>query len=144
MREAITLIVEQAAKMANDLHKKYQASFTGTPAQPEAISPCERKGGLRAALFVWAYRGSSAALQSDLIECMVWQTRWTTKLVSSMSELVLQKMARDLCRSEGYAWSPKDFENGVPGVTMLTVVADEKKRREYLNRAKGMLKRNSR
>jgi hypothetical protein len=32
----------------------------------------------------------------------------------------------------------------VPGVTMLTVVADENKRREYLNRAKVMLKRNSR
>jgi hypothetical protein len=60
-----------------------------------------------------------------------------------MSELILQK-ARDLCRREGNAWSLKDFENGVPGVTMLTVVADEKKRREYLNRAKVMLKRNSR
>jgi hypothetical protein len=32
----------------------------------------------------------------------------------------------------------------VPGVTMLTVVADEKKRREYLDRAKLMLRRNSR
>jgi len=30
-------------------------------------------------------------------------------------------------RSEGKAWSLRDFENGVPGVTMLTVVADEKK-----------------
>ena len=60
-----------------------------------------------------------------------------------MSELILQKMARDLCRSEGYAWSVNDFENGVPGVTMLTVVADENKRREYLDRAKVMLKRNS-
>ena len=44
-----------------------------------------------------------------------------------MSELILQKLARDLCRREGNAWSLKDFENGVPGVTMLTVVADEKK-----------------
>jgi hypothetical protein len=60
-----------------------------------------------------------------------------------MSELILQK-ARDLCRQEGNAWSLKDFENGVPGVTMLTVVADEKKRREYLDRAKLMLRRNSR
>lgn len=60
-----------------------------------------------------------------------------------MSELILQRKARDLCRSEGKAWSLKDFENGVPGVTMLTVVADEKKRREYLDRAKVMLKRNS-
>jgi hypothetical protein len=53
-----------------------------------------------------------------------------------MSGLILQKKARDLCRREGNAWSPKDFENGVPGVTMLTVIADEKKQREYLDRAK--------
>jgi hypothetical protein len=38
----------------------------------------------------------------------------------------------------------RDFENGVPGVTMLTVVAAERKRREYLNQAKVMLKRYSR
>ena len=61
-----------------------------------------------------------------------------------MSERILQRNARELCRHEGNAWSLKDFENGVPGVTMLTVVADEKKRREYLNRAKLMLRRNSR
>jgi hypothetical protein len=61
-----------------------------------------------------------------------------------MSELILHKMASQLCRSEGKAWSLKDFENGVPGVTMLTVVADEKNRREYLVRAKLMLRRNSR
>jgi hypothetical protein len=61
-----------------------------------------------------------------------------------MSERIVWKMARDLCLREGYAWSLKDFENGVPGVTMLTVAADEKKRREYLNRAKVMLKQNSR
>ena len=36
-----------------------------------------------------------------------------------MSELILQKKARELCRHEGNAWSLKDFENGVPGVTML-------------------------
>jgi hypothetical protein len=33
------------------------------------------------------------------------------------------------------AWSLSDFEKGVFGV--LTVVADERKRREYLNRARG-------
>jgi hypothetical protein len=48
-----------------------------------------------------------------------------------MSELILQKKAKQLCRSEGKAWSLRDFVNGVPGVTMLTVVADEKKRRAY-------------
>jgi hypothetical protein len=57
---------------------------------------------------------------------------------------ILQKKARQLCRREGKAWSLDDFEDGVFGVTMLTVVADEKKRREYLNQAKLMLKRNSR
>jgi hypothetical protein len=61
-----------------------------------------------------------------------------------MSDLILQKKASQLCRSEGKAWSLRDFENGVPGVTMLTVVADENKRRQYLNRAKMMLKRNLR
>ena len=61
-----------------------------------------------------------------------------------MSQLILQKKARQLCSREGKAWSLNDFENGVPGVTMLTVVADEKKRREYLDRAKLMLRRNSR
>ena len=61
-----------------------------------------------------------------------------------MSELILHKKARQLCIGEGKAWTLKDLENGVPGVTMLTVVADEKKRREYQNRAKVMRKRNSR
>jgi hypothetical protein len=43
------------------------------------------------------------------------------------------------------AWSLEDFENGVSGAaTMLTVVAAEKRRREYLNQAKVMLKWNSR
>jgi hypothetical protein len=60
-----------------------------------------------------------------------------------MSELILHKKARQLCIGEGKAWSLKDFENGVPGVTMLTVVADERKRREYLNRARLMLKKHS-
>jgi hypothetical protein len=34
-----------------------------------------------------------------------------------MSDLILQRKARALCRSEGNAWSLRDFENGVPGVT---------------------------
>jgi hypothetical protein len=61
-----------------------------------------------------------------------------------MSELILQKKAKKLCLGEGNAWSLNDFEKGVPGVTMLTVVADDKKRREYLDRAKLMLRRTSR
>jgi hypothetical protein len=61
-----------------------------------------------------------------------------------MSELILRRKAKQLCLGDGKAWSLDDFENGVPGVTMLTVVADEKKRREYLDRARAMLKRTSR
>jgi hypothetical protein len=61
-----------------------------------------------------------------------------------MSELILHKKARQLCIGEGEAWSLEDFENGVPGVTMLTVVVDERKRREYLDRAKVLLRRNLR
>ena len=58
-----------------------------------------------------------------------------------MSEV--RKMARQLCYREGMAWNLRDFEKGVSGVTMLTVVADEKKRREYLNRARLMLNKHS-
>jgi hypothetical protein len=55
-----------------------------------------------------------------------------------MSEI--RRMARQLCYGEGMAWSLRDFEKGVSGVTIFTVVADEKKKREYLNRAREMLK----
>jgi hypothetical protein len=58
-----------------------------------------------------------------------------------MSEL--HKIARELCYREGIAWSMRDFEKGVSEVTMLTVVADEKKRREYLNRARLILNKPS-
>jgi hypothetical protein len=57
---------------------------------------------------------------------------------SPMSEI--RQMARQLCYGEGMAWSLRDFENGVSGVTIFTVVANEKKKREYLNRARDMLK----
>jgi hypothetical protein len=50
-------------------------------------------------------------------------------------------MAWQLCYGEGMAWSLRDFEKGVSGVTIFTVVADEKKKREYLNRAREMLYR---
>jgi hypothetical protein len=58
-----------------------------------------------------------------------------------MSELtedeILQK-AKDLCRKDGKAWSLDDLQNGVPGVTMVILVADENDRIEYLNRARGV------
>jgi hypothetical protein len=56
-----------------------------------------------------------------------------------MSDLI--KKARRLCKAR---LGPKGLRKRVPRVTMLTVVVDEKKRREYLNRAKVMLTRNSR
>ena len=56
----------------------------------------------------------------------------------------LEKKARQLCWRDGKAWSLDDFENGVSGVTMLTVIADEKKRTEYLNQAKVVLNLHSR
>jgi hypothetical protein len=52
---------------------------------------------------------------------------------------VLEK-AKEMCRGDGKAWNLDDFENGVPGVTMLTVVADDNVRGEYLNRAKAFLR----
>ena len=42
----------------------------------------------------------------------------------------LHVMAKQLCYDEGMAWSLHDFEKRVSGVTVFTVVADEKKRRE--------------
>jgi hypothetical protein len=87
----------------------------------------------------------SAVSHGDLIGLAVWRAMDSTlREASPMSEFILHKKARQLCIGEGKAWSLKDFENGVPGVTMLTVVADEKKRREYLDRAKLMLRRNLR
>jgi len=61
--------------------------------------------------------------------------------VSPSSEI--RNLARQLCYGEGMAWSLSDFEKGVFGVTLFTVVADEKKRREYLNRARMMLESDS-
>ena len=48
--------------------------------------------------------------------------------------------AKELCRRDGKAWSLDDFESGVSGVTMLTIVADDNDRKAYLNRAKALLK----
>jgi hypothetical protein len=51
---------------------------------------------------------------------------------------ILQK-AKELCRHDRKAWSLGDFENRVPGVTMLTVVVNDNDRTEYLNAAKTLL-----
>jgi hypothetical protein len=59
-----------------------------------------------------------------------------------MSELLedqILRRAKELCRCDGKTWSLDDFENGVAGVTMLTMVAGESERIDYLNRAKAML-----
>jgi hypothetical protein len=40
----------------------------------------------------------------------------------------------------GKAWNLDDFKNGVSGVTMLAVVADDNDRTKYLNRANAFLK----
>jgi hypothetical protein len=62
--------------------------------------------------------------------------------VRRLSELtedqILQK-AKDLCYSEGNARSLNDLKNRVPGVSMVTVVAKDNDRTEYLNRAKALL-----
>jgi hypothetical protein len=67
----------------------------------------------------------------------------TTSKASTMSEPredeILRK-AKELCRCDGKTWSLDDFENGVAGVTMPTVVADDNDRTEYLNRAGALLK----
>jgi hypothetical protein len=45
--------------------------------------------------------------------------------MSSPSEEQILEKAKELCRCEGKAWNLDDFKNGVSGVTMLTVVADD-------------------
>jgi hypothetical protein len=60
--------------------------------------------------------------------------------MSAPSEDQILEKAKELCRCEGKAWNLDDFENGVSGVTMLTVVADDNDRTYYLNRAKAFLK----
>jgi len=51
----------------------------------------------------------------------------------------IQRQAKELCWRDGKAWSLDEFQNGVSGVTMFTVVADATERVYYLNRAKKML-----
>jgi hypothetical protein len=60
-----------------------------------------------------------------------------------MSELtedeILQKAAKDLCRNDGKAWSLDHLQNRVPGVTTVSLIADDNDRTEYLNSAKALL-----
>jgi hypothetical protein len=60
--------------------------------------------------------------------------------MSAPSEEQILEKAKELCRCEGKAWNLDDFKNGVSGVTMLTVVADDGDRTGYLIRAKAFLK----
>jgi hypothetical protein len=61
-------------------------------------------------------------------------------LMSELSEDQILRKAKELCRRDGKTWSLDDFENGVAGVTMLTVVVDDNGRRVYLNRAMVLLR----
>jgi hypothetical protein len=60
--------------------------------------------------------------------------------MSAPSEEQTLERAKELCRCEGKAWNLDDFKNGVSGVTMLAVVADDNDRTKYLNRANAILK----
>jgi hypothetical protein len=59
--------------------------------------------------------------------------------MSRLTKDEIRKKAKELCRRDSKTWSVDDFENGVAGVTMLTVVAEASDRREYLHRAKALL-----
>jgi hypothetical protein len=59
--------------------------------------------------------------------------------MSEPSEDQILQKAKELCRRDRKVWSPDDFQNGVAGVTMLTVVAGDDDRTEYLNTAKTLL-----
>jgi hypothetical protein len=98
-------------------------------------------GGRPRAALLFAPRSCTLALSHDyLIERT--EERRVELVGSSLSDL--HKKGRELCYRDGMAWSLEDLKNRVSGVTMLTLVADEKKRHEYLNRAKVMLKGDSR
>jgi hypothetical protein len=43
---------------------------------------------------------------------------------SKLTEDQILQKAKDLCRSEGKAWSVDDLKNQVPGVSMVTVVGE--------------------
>jgi hypothetical protein len=60
--------------------------------------------------------------------------------MSELTEDEIFQKAKDLCRKDGKAWSLDDLQNRVPGVTMLTVVADDNDRKYYLTRATAFLK----
>jgi hypothetical protein len=60
--------------------------------------------------------------------------------MSAPSEEQTLERAKELCRCEGKAWNLDDFKNGVSGVIMLAVVADDNDRTKYLNRANAFLK----
>jgi hypothetical protein len=60
--------------------------------------------------------------------------------MSPPSEDQILEKAKEQCRCEGKAWNLDDFKNGVSGVTMLRVVADDNDRTKYLNRSKAFLK----
>jgi hypothetical protein len=60
--------------------------------------------------------------------------------MSAPSKDQILEKAKELCRCEGKTWNLDDFKNGVSGVTMLAVVADDNDRTKYLNRANAFLK----
>jgi hypothetical protein len=64
--------------------------------------------------------------------------------MSNLTEDEILEKAKELWWSGGKAWSLDDFQNRVPGVTMLTKVADATERLLYLSRAKAMLNQDSR
>jgi hypothetical protein len=55
--------------------------------------------------------------------------------MSDLSEDQILRKAKELCRLDCKTWSLDDFENGVAGVTMFTVVADDSDRTKYLIQA---------
>jgi hypothetical protein len=59
--------------------------------------------------------------------------------MSELTEDEILQTAKDLCRNDGKAWSLDDLQNRVPGVTMVSLIADDNDRTEYLNRAKALL-----
>jgi hypothetical protein len=62
-------------------------------------------------------------------------------VMSELSEDQILRKAKELCRLDCKTWSLDDFDKGLAGVTMFTMVADDSDRAKYLNQAKALLEK---
>jgi len=62
-----------------------------------------------------------------------------TRSMPELSKDEILEKAKGLCRRDGKAWNLDDLHNRVPGVSMVSLIADDSDRTHYLNRARASL-----